>query len=507
MLALLCACKMPSSECVVNYAASDGGSIKGESTQTILYGENATKVTAVADTGYIFVKWSDGVVDAARTDTNVQQDISVTAEFVLREYTVSYIAGENGHIEGATTQTVQYGKKAATVTAVADENYKFLRWSDGATTAERSDTYVTGEISVTATFEELIKSFTFVYNNQTDFYAEQNNTEKDITLRGETFDQAKLIVPIREHFTFDGWYLDEQFTTRVTNEYGEVVMDASLFDTESTNLYAKWNNITEPPVYRILMVFVTKVHATLMSNKNPERIDIPIQVDYVMTDIERKICEKIPGKFQDWLNETFNGLVIFEVDTYFTTQPLGRESINRGGDDNSYNNYGTQAYRIPEVRHLLPNYRSVMTTFGMNDYDGLLIDMGGSASAKYGMVNAESLFANAFLNDIPLESIYETDKIWERDYWSGTVLPLYVHEFIHTVECRLKPEKLGEELHEAASYYSINIIEEPNHVIRAEKANILYLLGNMMIDGKRAGIPQDLWANEEYYDYIYDLFG
>ncbi len=65
----------------LTYAAGEGGSITGETTQTVEPGEHGTIVTATPDEGYIFTQWSDGVTTASRTDTNVSADLSVTAEF------------------------------------------------------------------------------------------------------------------------------------------------------------------------------------------------------------------------------------------------------------------------------------------------------------------------------------------------------------------------------------------------------------------------------------------
>ena len=44
-------------------------------------GGSGSQVTAVPNTGYHFVQWSDGVTTAARTDTNVMANINVTASF------------------------------------------------------------------------------------------------------------------------------------------------------------------------------------------------------------------------------------------------------------------------------------------------------------------------------------------------------------------------------------------------------------------------------------------
>ena len=65
----------------LSYSASVGGRIIGATQQTVQYGTNGTAVTAVPDEGYEFVRWSDGVTAATRTDNNVTSDITVTAEF------------------------------------------------------------------------------------------------------------------------------------------------------------------------------------------------------------------------------------------------------------------------------------------------------------------------------------------------------------------------------------------------------------------------------------------
>ena len=139
-------------ELTLTYAASTGGSIVGETSQTVQYGESGTAVTAVPEEGYEFVRWSDGVQTAARTDDNVTSDITVTAEFRRIELTLTYAAGTGGSIIGETSQTVQYGESGTAVTAVPEEGYEFVRWSDGVQTAARTDDNVTADISVTAEF-------------------------------------------------------------------------------------------------------------------------------------------------------------------------------------------------------------------------------------------------------------------------------------------------------------------------------------------------------------------
>ncbi len=65
----------------LTYIAGEHGSISGDAIQTVAAGGDGSPVTAVADSGYRFVKWSDDSTDNPRTDTNVTANITVTAIF------------------------------------------------------------------------------------------------------------------------------------------------------------------------------------------------------------------------------------------------------------------------------------------------------------------------------------------------------------------------------------------------------------------------------------------
>lgn len=66
----------------LTYTAGANGSVIGSSPQTVNCGTNGTAVTAYPNNGYSFVNWSDSSTQNPRTDTNVQANISVTANFV-----------------------------------------------------------------------------------------------------------------------------------------------------------------------------------------------------------------------------------------------------------------------------------------------------------------------------------------------------------------------------------------------------------------------------------------
>ena len=137
----------------LTYIAGTGGTLTGETTQTVNYGANGTSVTAVPNTGYSFVDWSDGSTANPRTDTNVTANITVTANFAINTYTLTYTAGTGGTLTGDTTQTVNYGGSGTSVTAVPNTGYHFVDWSDGSIANPRTDINVTADITVTANFD------------------------------------------------------------------------------------------------------------------------------------------------------------------------------------------------------------------------------------------------------------------------------------------------------------------------------------------------------------------
>ena len=69
------------SQSVLDYAPGSNGSITGNASQLVAIGTDGTAVTAVPDTGYVFVNWSDNSTENPRTDIGTSQGVSVTANF------------------------------------------------------------------------------------------------------------------------------------------------------------------------------------------------------------------------------------------------------------------------------------------------------------------------------------------------------------------------------------------------------------------------------------------
>ena len=70
----------------------------------------------------------------------VTEACTITLTFAIDTYSLTYTAGASGSIDGPTSQTNDHGADATTVTAIADEGYHFVRWSDARTDNPRRDT-------------------------------------------------------------------------------------------------------------------------------------------------------------------------------------------------------------------------------------------------------------------------------------------------------------------------------------------------------------------------------
>ena len=186
------------------YSAGTGGTIQGETNQEVLVNGSGTEVTAVPDEGYGFIKWSDGVTTATRTDTNITQHLSVTAEFG-RKITLSYSAGEGGTVQGETTQELIEGTAGTSVTAVPNEGWYFVSWTDGVDTPTRTDTpsyHGNSTISFKATFAPYHTVKYIVYG-------EGGTIQGDTTqlVKPEETPTAVTAVP-DEGYKLKGWYED-----------------------------------------------------------------------------------------------------------------------------------------------------------------------------------------------------------------------------------------------------------------------------------------------------------
>ncbi len=111
------------------YAAGPGGSLVGDTEQTVEYGADGTSVEAISDEGYYFSIWSDGVTDNPRTDTNVTADLEVEAQFAINVYTITAVPNDEDF--GTVTGGGSYEHfEEVTLTAIPETVYHFVEWTE-----------------------------------------------------------------------------------------------------------------------------------------------------------------------------------------------------------------------------------------------------------------------------------------------------------------------------------------------------------------------------------------
>lgn len=139
----------------LSYTVSNAqqGGILANAEQHVPQGGNGMPVYASPAPGFLFSQWDDGVKSNPRVDSDVKKDISAAAQFVAATFAVTYTAAPHGRIEGETEQEVRYGAKTTPVTAVPDDGYAFVRWSDYCETPTRIDSEFTDNASFTAIFD------------------------------------------------------------------------------------------------------------------------------------------------------------------------------------------------------------------------------------------------------------------------------------------------------------------------------------------------------------------
>jgi uncharacterized repeat protein (TIGR02543 family) len=216
----------------INYTIaynSDGGT-EAPSSITRQIGQSYTVGAAVSKPGYNFTGWSNGssVIGAGATIVTGSSDVTYTAQWVARIYTISY--DWNGG-RGTAVADVNYtfGTTAITLPLVGDrvrDGYTFAGWSESLGGSALASTYTPSQ---TRTLYALwnIGNFTVTYDAGRGTIA---NSTASVANGGNTI----LPLPTRANFTFNGWH------TAVTGGSSVGSNGATFTPTSSQTVYARW---------------------------------------------------------------------------------------------------------------------------------------------------------------------------------------------------------------------------------------------------------------------------
>ncbi len=175
---------------------AQGGYVTGGGTHN--HFETVT-LTAIANEGYTFIGWADGVQDNPRTIT-VTGPASYVANFQLNSYTISAYADPalGGTISGGGTYN---HFETCTLTATVNEGYTFLNWTKNGTIVSTNPTYsftVTEGAIYIANYNHISYQIT----------ATANPTEGGSIVGADTYyhgSACTLIATANNGYTFTNW--------------------------------------------------------------------------------------------------------------------------------------------------------------------------------------------------------------------------------------------------------------------------------------------------------------
>ena len=329
------------------------------------------------------------------------------------------------------------------------------------------------------------------------WYAEMGVGVPRITLTENNYSSITFPVPQREHFTFNGWYMGED---KVADENGKSLMTKQLFESDNTDITAKFT-ANQTFTYKILLVFVTRIDAVLPTCDKTSTI----HVDYTMRDLERELCELTVIRLKEKMDDMMDGLVDFQIDGYFTTEPAVTENFRQTGygDNKLYNSLFP--VDIPEVKEMLINYDSYISVFSMDDFSYKLHNASGAAWIKYGEVNLDShlsAFSSNNNEDTIMRRLKDAVEVFRNnndkdrnewiilDGWIDTI----IHETAHTIELRVNLF----EFHKVSGSFRFKFD------ISDLEAKKYYYLKQSIAEGQNVGIPYEFWKGEiAQVDYLF----
>lgn len=208
-----------------------GGKISPENV-TVTYGQPVGELPAATREGYDFVGWFDldGNQYTADTVYTLDDNITLSAKWTAKDYTVTLDAA--GGTVDPTTVTVTFGAEVGALPVPTREGYGFIGWFDenGDKVLPSTEYRIPHDSTFTAHWAE--KTFTITLD------ANGGTVDPDTVMVAQGAAVSTLPVPVREGYTFDGWFDAEG------NEYtAETIFEAAA----DITLSAKWTAVTVTP--------------------------------------------------------------------------------------------------------------------------------------------------------------------------------------------------------------------------------------------------------------------
>ncbi len=212
----------------LSYSAAAHGSISGIVQQSVNHGAAGVQVTATPEYNYHFVNWSDASTSNPRTDVNVTEDISVTANFAINTFLIGSSAGTNGSI--TPSANIDYWEDM-TFTITPDTGYHIVdvvvdNVSIGAPASQsHTFTHVTTTHTISASFA--INQYSLKYNSS--LHGNIIGANPQIVSHGSK--GSTVTAAPNPGYYFTGWSDGvKTFSRQESNVSGDIALTANFCD-------------------------------------------------------------------------------------------------------------------------------------------------------------------------------------------------------------------------------------------------------------------------------------
>lgn len=255
---------------------TDGGS--AIAAQTVIEGEKATKPADPTKTGYTFAGWfKDGA--AYDFDTAVTADITLTAQWNIKKFTVTF--DSNGGSEVEPQENIPYNTAATKPADPTKTGGDFVGWfKDEECTSEWDfdlDT-VKGDITLYAKWNVATYTVTFDL-----MYEGADAIAPQTVAHGGKVDEPQQ--PTRVDYEFYGWFKEATLKTMWAFDADTVTAD--------TVLYAKWMALTNK------FMLVNGTTQARMYDNTAHNTDTAVKEEYTLLGTELAAGDKLTFKTRE----------------------------------------------------------------------------------------------------------------------------------------------------------------------------------------------------------------
>ena len=269
--------------------ALNGGALKAGDTNpdTYNYGQVTGGFASPEKIGYKFDGWYSDVNCTKKVDeisATTLGDITLYAKWTANTYAISY-QSELGGYSNPNPQNFTYLADEISLQPASKDGYVFLGWCDQlGNLVTTVSTNVTNDITLYAKWEKVDASITY-YNLEGVSQAQVTTLPTEYTYSAT----EDIVLPelTKEHYTFDGWYADANFT--------QVANTIAAGTAGAVERYAKWTADS----FNITYELGTIKEGEEASTKNPN----PATYSYGQGVEKLEDASKYGGTFQGWYTD------------------------------------------------------------------------------------------------------------------------------------------------------------------------------------------------------------